>query len=250
MRCWIVLLLTATAVVACSDTTGFRYGNVAVSFSTRDPAAGATAPDAWAAPARDDTITSGADTIIVTSAQLVLREVELERADAGACDVEPNPAGCEEVELGPFLVDLPLVPGAEQQFSAQIPPGTYVEIEFEVHKVSGDDPADVQFLQQHPEFADRSIRVAGAFNGAPFVFESDLNVTQELALVPALVVQDMASTNVTVRVDLDAWFRTVGGTLVDPSTANKGEPNENLVRDNIIASMLAFEDPDGDGSDN
>jgi hypothetical protein len=43
------------------------------------------------------------------------------------------------------------------------------------------------------------------------------------------------------------WFRDAGGSLVDPSTANKGAANENLVKDNIRDSIDAFEDADRDG---
>jgi hypothetical protein len=34
---------------------------------------------------------------------------------------------------------------------------------------------------------------------------------------------------------------------VDPATANQGQPNENLVKDNIRRSFDAFEDDDHDG---
>ncbi len=248
MRRLILTLFGAVALAGCNESTGTAlFGSVAVSFSTQGPATGVPAPPRAAA--FDDTLTAGADTLIITSAQIVLREIELRRLEVTSCDTEPEPSGCEEVEVGPELIDLPLQPGVQTEFSISIPAGTYVEIEFDIHKVSDSDPADSAFIQTYPTMVDRSIRVTGTFNGQAFTYESDLNVEQELALVPALVLDETASTNVTILVDLDAWFRTAGGDLIDPATANKGLPNENQVRDNIIDSFEAFEDEDRDGDD-
>ncbi len=234
-------LLVATVLTACNETTDLELKGVAVSFATRSPM---PAPrQALQARALDDTLTSGSDTIIVTKVELVLREIELEPLEVADCDVEPEPPGCQDVELGPVVVDLPLDPGAAQRFGVNVPPGTYTEIEFDIHKVSSGDPVD-------PSLVDKSIRVTGTFNGSVFTYESDLNVEQELPLQPPLVVDDMTtSTNLTVFVNLDAWFRASDGSLVDPASANKGGANENLVRDNIINSIRAFEDEDRDGGE-
>ncbi len=245
---WIVAA-TALAASACSDTTETHLrGGVAVSFATSSP--GAT-PAAWPTPSAtlDDTTIAGGDTLIFTRAQLVLREIELKALETADCDAEPEPTGCEEVEIGPVLVDLPLTPGADQAFSVQLPIGTYSRIDFEIHKASGDDPDDQAFLTQHPDFADVSIRVEGTFNGTAFTYESDLDVEQELTLVPALLVDDATATNVTIFVDLDAWFRSTGGGLLDPDTGNKGGDNESQIKENIKQSLKAFEDADRDGDD-
>lgn len=196
-----------------------------------------------------DTQVTGTDTLIITSAQMVLREIELKAVETAACDVEPEPDGCEEVEVGPELVDLPLTPGATQKFDVDIPPGMYSRIDLEVHKVESGDPLDNAFIALHPEFDGLSIRVIGTFNGQAYVYETDLNVKQELDLVPALTVSEGVDVNVTVRVDVGTWFRTAGGDLIDPASGNKGEPNENEVEDNITASLRAFEDNDRDGDD-
>ena len=86
--------------------------------------------------------------------------------------------------------------------------------------------------------------------GQDFVFESDLSVEQELDLIPALTVEDATtSTNITIFVDVDSWFRDGLGGLIDPATANEGLVNEELVEDNIENAMEAFEDEDEDGSE-
>lgn len=252
MKRLILGLIMAAAVAGCSDTTvPLAFRDVQVSFATQSPvpAFSRSGPTTAPAIALDDTLVSGADTLILTSAEIVLREVELKRSDVTDCDSEPDDDGCQQFAVGPVLVSLPLQAGAEVQFELDIPQGTYSEIEFDIHKVSDDDPADAAFRQAHPEFIDQSIRVAGTFNGAAFVFETDLGIEQELDLSPPLVVDEGSdATNVTVFVNLDVWFRDLSGNLINPVSGNKGEQNESLVKENIKDSFEAFEDEDRDGS--
>lgn len=255
-------IVTAGAILAaaCSDGTGPRASvPLSLAFSTRrapaPPSASVVGGDAASAPLSDgpETITEGPNTLIITEVELVLREVELERVEIEDCDAAPVEDECEEFETDPFLLDLPLGGGTERVFMVGVAPGDYDEVELELHKPS-DDPADLVFVDLHPDFADISIRVVGTFNGAGFTFISDLNAEQELALDPILSVPAAAGspttpTNLTIRVNLDAWFRDAAGALVDPTTANKGGANENLVRDNIIDSFEGFQDDDADGLD-
>lgn len=246
IRC-LVGSLAVALLAACSDTTDLELrGGVAVSFATQSPGA-PPAPPIGTAPAvaLDDTLTSGADTLILTSVQIVLREIELKRAETADCDAEPEPAGCEEVEVGPVLVDLPLTPGAQQKFTIEVPAGIYSRIDFEIHKISKDDPAEEAFRQAHPAFIEKSIRAQGTFNGQAFTYETDLDVEQELELVPPLVLSEAASANVTIRVDVGTWFRSASGGLLDPADGQ----NESPINNNIKDSLKAFEDQDRDGDD-
>jgi len=250
LRRTMVALALVMPMLACSDTTEFQLrGGVQVSFATQNPTVAMLAAAAAPAVALDDTIAMGGDTLIITRAQLVLREIELKAAATVDCDAEPEPMGCEEIEVGPVLVDLPLTPGAAKEFELELPAGAYSRIDFEVHKVSSGSAEDAAFIAAHPEFEDLSIRVQGSFNGAAFTFESDLDVEQELTLSPPITVTDSLPTNVTIRVDLATWFRDAAGTLVDPSTANKGGDNEGIVTTNITQSLKAFEDADRDGDE-
>ncbi len=237
----ITATLLALAVLACDNGVGPLKSNVQVSFATRSPVATpapARAPSAWRA-VSNDTLTDGTNTIVITKAQVVLRRIELKQAQTALCGSGTS-GDCPEVELGPVLVDLPLVAGAQAQFAVHIPSGTYDEIDFEVHKVTSQDPADLQNL-----LLNRSIHVEGTFNGQAFTFESELDVEQELVLSPALVVADTTTlTNVTIRVALDAWFRAAtGGALLDPRDAQ----NRSVIEENIKLSLKAFEDKDHDG---
>ena len=190
------------------------------------------------------------NTLEITRVQVVLREIELERLEVADCDVEPEPLGCEDFETGPVLIDLSLDGTTDTNVSVAVSAGTYDEIEFDIHKASADDPEDDAFLALNPAWEGKSIVVEGFYNTMPFTYETDLNEEQELPLVPNLVIgEDAPPTNVTIRLDVGTWFVDGNGDLFDPATALKGQPNENLAKDNIKASIDAFEDEDMDGDD-
>jgi hypothetical protein len=210
-------------------------------------AAGAVAAGTSLAITAPETFTDGTNTLVFDQVELVLREIELKRSEATTdCAASPGDDACEKLELGPVLLSLPLgAAGAAHAFSVTVAPGTYDEVEFEIHKPSLSD--DTAFLQANPDFAGVSIHVSGSYNGAPFDFVSDLNAEEELHLNPALTVTESAATELTLFVDLGTWFRDAGGSLVDPATAAAGQANENLVKDNIRGALDAFEDHDRDG---
>jgi hypothetical protein len=240
----------ALALAGCGDGTGAGSG-VALSFSTVSPGAVPLAQFAsMQAAAFDDTLVSNGDTLIITKAEIVLREIELERVETTDCDDLVETDDCEEFEAGPVLLDVPLNNGTETLVAIDAPDGSYDEIEFEIHKVSKYDPEDADFRAQYPDMVDKSIRVQGTFNGSPFTYETDLDVEQEFDLSPPLVIDNTTgTTNVTVRIDLDAWFRDGSGNLLDPNSGNKGGSNEDVIKENIKQSMEAFEDEDRDGDD-
>ncbi len=227
-------------LAACNTTNPTQLADVAVSFTRGTPGATAALFDRAGATA--------ATALVITSAELVLREIELKRADVTDCDLlGENDDGCEKFETGPVLVSIPVDGSVSEEFTLDIPAGSYDEIEFDIHKVSSGDPADAQFLAQNSAFEDLSIRVVGTFDGQAFVFETDLNVEQELNLFPPLVIGESVSTNITIAVGLDSWFLDANGQPVNPATGNKGGENESLIKENIKNSIEAFEDNDRDG---
>jgi len=70
----------------------------------------------------------------------------------------------------------------------------------------------------------------------------------ELEFNPPLVV-DAAGKNVTVQVDVGSWFKASGGAIIDPRTANPGQPNASAVAARIKASLRGFNDDNKDGKD-
>lgn len=236
--------LALLAVAAC-DATGTGRVPVGISFSGQAPAASAASTLSG-----DVTIADGGNTLVITKAQVILREVELKRTSTTLCmddssSVDSSNDDCEELSIGPFLVDIPVTDNTVTTITATVPPDTYREIEFEIHKLGDDTPAERALVAAYPEFDANSVRVEGTFNGTPFVFFSDVNAELEFEFgVPVVITEE--NHNVTIQFDLRRWFRS-GSTLIDPATANKGGPNENLVRDNIRMSILAFGDDDRNG---
>jgi hypothetical protein len=256
------VIASTLVVAACTEGTGSRgIARVSLALSS---GASTTAPAA-PQPAATETFTDSTNSLVISSVEVVLRKVELKRTEAadtagcamstsgitasddGQCDGDTGQG--DELEAGPALVDLPLG-GIERTFTADVPAGTFDALEFQIHKPSSDgDAADQDFLKAHPDFAGISIRVKGTFNGADFTYTSDVSVGEELRFDPPVVVTAGTPASVTIKLDLDGWFRSGGGTLLDPATAAKGAENENLVRDNILRSFHAFQDNDEDGMD-
>ena len=261
----------ALALAACSDSNApGTAGTVAFRIATtpsQSITASAVSPSLTATPLTF-TDNSG-NVLVITDAQVVLKQVSFERSDNGdACpegqhDIEhehDNVAAlaldeadqdeaddndsCEAEALGPILVDLPLNSGAEQQFSIGIAAGSYTAVRFHIHKAnSGSEAA---FLTDHPEFVGTSILVTGSFNDQPFTYSTSLNALQRQRFDSPITVGESGTADVTLLVDLSTWFKN-GGTLIDPATAAQGGPNQHLVWDNIKQSFRAFRDSNHDG---
>ena len=195
------------------------------------------------------TYTDGTNTLVLTSVQMVLKKIELDLAgeDANCHQAESSSSSCEEIELGPMLLDIPVGAGPEQAVAVDLAPGTYDQIEYELHKPDDGNAADQAFVAAHPEFTGVSVRVTGTYNGAPFTFTTEVDAEQEHELNPPLTVAETGPTTLTLLVDVSTWFQS-GGTLIDPATANTGGPNKSVVENNIVNSFDAFEDNDEDGA--
>ena len=201
-------LAALALLAACSgDGSGPSVGGrqvafqVATSEKTTAPAAALLGPE---------TIGLGNDTIVLTSVQVVLRRIELERVGGSVCDTTATEDDCEELKLGPVLLDVPLAAGADRQFTVTVDTGSYGKIKFEIHKP--ESSKDAGFVAANPDFDGQSIKVTGTFNGTPFTYYSDLDVEQEADLNPPLVVTDAVGANLTLHVDLATWFQNQAGT--------------------------------------
>ena len=243
-------LMLAIGSAACGDEVAGPNGgsSATVSLSVAVPAAAPTPAINFPL---DVVFNDGVSTVTLTRVALVLRDVELEKQFDECDDITSSgDDACESFDAGPIILELPMDGTVDNAISVSgVPADTYDELEFKVHKPEDDTPEDLAFIAANPEFDGVSIRVEGDFDGQAFLFETDLNEAQEVPLSPPLVVTDGTSLNVTFSVDVGTWFRALDGSLIDPATANKGQANENLVKDNIRASIDVFEDNDRDGSD-
>jgi hypothetical protein len=228
------------ALAACSDGGPAATGRVDVSFATTGSAAAAGFP----AETYED---ESGNVLVIDSAAVVLRKLHLQRAsaDSSACESVVDPEECSVLKAGPFLVMLPLAGGVDHHFTVPVEAGTYTRAMLQLHKPTGS--ADVDFLQDHPEFAGVSVRVIGTFNGTPFIYVTSVTDVQHTTIDPPLSVIEGETAGLTVRIDLSTWFRTGGGDLVDPATAIGAGANVTLVHQNVIRSFHGFQDADHDG---
>ncbi len=228
------------AIGGCSDS---EMGEVSLQLATRGPASVATGGPGQLV------VALGPDEIQVDEVALVLRKVRLDGAPTASCpeDAEGD-SQCAQLHLGPVLFDLPLGEGAEPIFSAAVPVGTYDHISFQIHRPT-DANEDAEFLTDHPDLGDISIRVLGSYNGTPFTFASDLTEVENVAFVEPVEIVADGQVQVTLHVDVAGWFASEDGAgLVNPSEANDGGPFESLVERQIRESFRAFHDEDLDGA--
>jgi len=195
-----------------------------------------------------ETLVAGTDTIVVSSVQVVLRRIELERTGGTVCDSLISNDDCEEMKAGPVLLDLPLGGGAQRSFTVAIDTGSYGKIKFEIHRPEAGN--DAAFLAANPTFDGVSIRMTGTYNGTAFTYESDLDVEQESDLSPPITITEASGANLTLLVDLSQWFLNQGGTgFINPTDANIGGSAEGEVKSNIESAFQSFEDNNHDGHD-
>lgn len=268
----IAAIITILTVAACSDGTGpNRSGQVGIGFQlTRASAASNTtaaipgtvsgdpAAVASSVNSRPDGlhISRGTDEIIVTRAQLVVKDVKLKRT-ASTCTENDNAnetsasdddkdEGCPTMRVGPFLVDVPLAFGDAARVAVAVPAGTYSSVRFTLHKVTSNSGSDATFRQTNPDFRDISVRLEGTFNGVPFIFINDVNAKLDIALPSPLVVGDEGG-DVTVTIDIGSWFFRSQGGLYSPAQANISGNVQAAVQNNIRAAFRAFRDRNRDG---
>ena len=182
---------------------------------------------------------------------------ELELSQAATCSIPPgDDDDCNELELDPLLVDLPLDGTVQVVLDASVPPGTYTRLEAELDAIESDDDdgegedGGAAFLAAHPDWpAGVSVRVVGVYTDAAgvahdFTFTSGVSAGMEMAF-PSPITIDANSQNLTIAVDVASWFTDANGAAIDPRNIENAE----LISDNIEKSFNAFEDDDEDGED-
>lgn len=219
---------------ACSDSLSPSAArSLSVSFAT-----------AKAAPARSISASlaaSPADSIILSKVQLVLSNIELAKVDA-TCRIttQGQQGDCQDIEVNPAAIELPLTAGAKTAFAVGVPEGTYSGLEARISPAR----AGTSIVTAHPELANKSIRVEGTYGGVAFVYSTDLTAELELSFSPPIAVTT-DGLNVTVGVDVNSWFRDASGARLDPRNA----ANAATINANIRRSFKAYEDDDKDGGD-
>ena len=250
--------LGANLVACAADSTGpnaAAAGSVSLSFSATGASSMSSSSSLSGGTVSSTLVgSSSVDVLVLNKAQLVLAELELKRA-GGVCesyteagDNSSSTDSCEELELAPTVIDLPVNGNVISALSVSVPAGSYSALEAKITPADPGRPGAAAMLAAHPELTGASVRVEGTFNGRAFTYTGATRAQLESRFDPPLVA-DGSGINVTVKVDLTTWFRTSSGTLVDPATANAGGSNSELVATNIARSFVAFRDDDHDGCD-
>lgn len=255
-------LLAATTLAACSDDATApvvtEQGQISVGFqlAPNNMTTTAASVDQSSGGARLLSTSHGMlivranDTIVVTRAQLVVRDVQLAKASASCPDNAPangGPDSCPTVHVGPFLVDIATAGGASGRLSVNVPEGTYSKVRLSIHKVTSSDTADRTFREAHPELVNLSVKLEGTYNGQPFTFTNDVNGKIDAMFTNTVAVAGTAPALVTVQIDVAPWFSNPSGGLFSPLLANLPGVIRATVEGNIRTSFRAFKDANTDG---
>lgn len=270
----VAAVLAAIALSSCSDGTspssahrvgvGFQLARTSTASSLMVASVDGSA---LSVPGTTPTITITAngtrierdgDVLLVSKAQLVVRNVKLKSASAVCADDSDDESSssssssrkddddCVAIRVGPYLVDVPVNGADGARVTVNVPAGTYSSIRLWLHKVTSSDSANLAFRQANPDFRDISLRLEGTFNGTPFIFVNDVNAKLTVPLATPLVV-GTGGDNVTVTIDLSTWFLRSSGGLYSPAAANTSGQIRAQVQNNIRGAFRAFKDQDKDG---
>ncbi|MBM4186217.1 MAG: hypothetical protein FJ206_02790 [Gemmatimonadetes bacterium] len=235
-----VLALVAGAACSYGTSGPEGTGQVVVQLANRAPGGAGAAG-------------SAVDILAITKVQLVARKVRLARASgscpsneaAGEGSEAAGEVGCPVVKAGPLLLEPPITDGAIAAFTADLPAGSYSRLRLQVHKPTGGN--DQAFLQANPTFDGVSIRVEGSYNAAPFTFVTGLTTVQEIPLDSPIEVVEGTPVEVTLLLDVKAWFAAPGGTgWVDPTGLTQQQRAR--VEQNIRTAFRAFRDKNRDAT--
>lgn len=237
--------LAAFGLVACGDDNKTNGPGNTVGLDVAVPTT-TSAANLTITPGADGlTLTEGTHTLVLTQVEVLLENIEIERAGRNkGCD-DDDDDGCADIDRGPLLLNLPLDGTVERSVTVNLPIGTYDKIEFEIDDL--DDDSRSELATTRPEFRDVSIIANGTYDGAAFVFSSRVEAEQEIRLpTPIVVTETSSDVAVTVSIDVGRWFVDNAGTVVNPSDAAL----KRAINDRIERSFEAFgNDDDHDDDD-
>ena len=290
----LALVAGAMALAACGEGTGPNAtGRVGVGFQLATTAASASMMSANGSTVTGGTpasqvattptglsIKSGTDEILVTKAQIVVKDVKLKTTSAictdddddddddksssasssssssrgnsgrssSSRDDDDDDDDCPTVRVGPYLVDVPVSGADGGRVAVDVPEGTYSSVRLSIHKVSSSDSADLAFRQANPDFRGISIRLEGTYNGARFTFTHDVNAKIDVPLTAPLTI-GAGGDDVTVTIDMKDWFVKPNGGLYSPAEGNTPGMVRAKIQNNIRNAFRAFRDRNKDGEE-
>lgn len=238
----------ALTLTACDATAPKTSQPVSLSVTTKG--ASGVAVHAGSGMNAAIQVGSGANSLTINQAQVVLARIEL--STAGGCAATGEEDDCAELRLGPTLVDLPVDATTQVMLEdVAIPAGTYSGVQAELDAVQPDDdePGASAFLTAHPDFQGISVKVTGVFTDASstthdFTFTSEIDAEMAMRFEPPVTLASDTK-NFTIAVDIASWFKDASGAVIDPTDPANAE----AIERNILRSARVFEDDDHDGVD-
>lgn len=184
------------------------------------------------------------DHVTITEAKMLIRRIEFKNDldDDGIAD------DSLDFQTDPLIMLLNLDGNVNEIAVTKVQPGSYDEIEFDVHKPEDmETPPDPDFRIGDSGDERFSIIITGSYNGQNFVYRSNENMEQELELAtPLVITEDTENINVTLKVDVSNWFVDESGNQLDPLNPN----NVSDIDDSIERSFEnVYEDNDLDGEE-
>lgn len=223
--------LVLTACDALS-TSGMREASLSFNVVPSAPAAQVASAEVGSGLI---VVTGGGHTLDLQSADVVFSEVTFEGRDVDPADDDDSDAdsdsdhsGNSKFRAGATTLALPLEGGVVTPFTGEIPVGTYRGVEM-----------DADF-----------IRLRGTYDGETFDVTVPVNAELELEFEPALAVTESSDPiNVSVNIDVAAWFKDANGNTIDPRQLATNSTLRAEFRNRVRASFRAFEDADRDADE-
>lgn len=180
-------------------------------------------------------VTGGGHTLDLQSADVVFSEVTFEGRDVESNDNDDSDVdsdsdhdGNAKFRAGAVTLALPLEGGVVTPFTGEVPLGMYRGIEM-----------DADF-----------VRLKGTYDGQSFDVTVPVNAELELEFEPALEVTESSDPiNVSVKIDVAAWFKDANGNTIDPRELATNSTLRAQFRNRLRASFRAFEDADRDADE-
>ncbi len=240
MRKFVLALISAAFLGGCSDGAGPESSSsVSIRFGIAESSA-----MAWSSDDGSLHVPGSNGDLDITAIWLIVEEFELEPVEHFCHDDLGGHVHCPDFELEFFFIDVPLDPLITVTVvTADIPDGTYDELEFEVDDVhlDLDDPEEMgksdliddlreAVLMEFPDWPEKaSMVVVGTWtprdaNGDLIpgdeetfttYFEAEIEVEMDLDPVLTIVSGEVQAGGATITILLmpDVWFRRADGTV-------------------------------------
>lgn len=231
----VAAVLLGTAVWGCDSSTESKPTSGTLSLSSKYTTASFLKTGAAA----------GIDSITITSARFVLRDIKFKSPNGDSSNFRTTP----------MVLQIQVNGSVTSIGSITVPLGSYSKIEYDIHRVEQPEIASLPSAEQSQftEFlaGERySIIIRGivhAAGAAPdtFTYRSKVDAKQKVDFDPAIgVTETSPSVNATIAISSSHWFKNQLGVLVDPKDTN----NEGVIDENLKSSIKIYKDNNKDGS--